>query len=81
MGIGKDYGFFQYSSKSSNDISYIATTIMEFPDKDVYLEFDCGGTTTPIRLENCIHIEMVIQIACDYINDGILPNYVQWKTI
>jgi hypothetical protein len=81
IGVSKDYGFFQYSSKSSNDLSIIATKKPEIPSKIEYLEFDCGGTPTPIHFSRCLDINLVIQIVCDYIKNGSLPNYVQWEKV
>ncbi len=81
MGISTDYGFFQYSSEITNNICKIAISKLQQDHSNSYLEFDCGGTPTPIPMSKCLPIDIVIKIACDFIEKGILSDQYNWEVV
>ena len=79
MGISRECGFVEYMD-STYDPPYLLAIDNEPKEfSEEYLEFDSGGTATPVRFNNCFSVEMVIRIAVDVSKNRKLPEYVSWK--
>jgi hypothetical protein len=79
LGISLEWGFVEFMD-TNGDPPYLLATEKEPKEfNEDYLEFDSGGTPTPILLNNCIPVEMLIRIAVDVSKSRELPKYIEWK--
>ncbi len=80
LGIGRPYGFIQYSR--SDEPPYLIAlneTFLENYTDDI--EFDSGGTPTPISIRQCLPYDQVVDILVYCFNHQKLPDNVIWEEI
>lgn len=82
LGIGMPYGFIQFSK--DNEPPYLValddeSTLDINPNDEV--EFDSGGTITPIPKGLCLRFERVVEIIAYCFSYRKLPRWVTWKEI
>ena len=80
IGIGMPYGFVQYTQQDHNP-PYLVAVEKSGKKSDVYIEFDSGGTPTPIPMDKCIPSSLVIEIVLYFYRNGKIPIYVEWEEI
>ncbi len=78
VGVGTPYGFVEFMDKSGEPPYLIASKNIPNNDNDFYVEFDSGGTSTPIPANKCLPFDNVIEIAKYFMVNNELPNYVNW---
>ena len=80
IGVGDPYGFVEFINKTDPPylIAVMGTTDTEI---DTFVEFDSGGTPTPIPKFACLPMELVVSIAIYFFNNGELPKNVNWQEI
>ena len=81
IGIGPYYGFVEVM-KISGEPPYLLAMESEPEPKQIeaeFLEFDSGGTLTPIPTNRCVPTELVIRIASDILENKELPEYAKWQ--
>jgi len=62
IGVGGPFGFVEFSHAVGAPPYLIATDLLG-KKTNVFYEFDSGGTPTPIPGENCIPINLVMELA------------------
>lgn len=80
VGIGKPYGFVQYT-KSDNSAPYLVAKNPEMEASHSFVEFDSGGTITPISLNYCIDFSLVIELATFFFKNREIPQNISWQDI
>jgi len=78
IGIGTPYGFVEYMDDNGSPPYLVAAVDMKNQEKDAFVEFDSGGTPTPIALENCLPFERVVDIAEYFLMNKKLPEDTNW---
>ena len=78
IGVGSPYGFVEYMNEN-NDPPYLVATERETKPSDSFLEFDAGGTLTPISKNKCLPLEIVIDISVYFFKNKRLPEYINWQ--
>jgi hypothetical protein len=78
IGLGIPFGFVEFMDNSGNPPYLIATDNYTNKGKDFFVEFDSGGTLTPIPADKCLPYDTVIEIAKYFITNKKLPNSVNW---
>jgi hypothetical protein len=81
LGISKEIGYVDFFSPLFGEYPRVATVRNVFSSSDRILCFDSGDTPTPIPLNKCIPINILIRIACDYYTNAEIPDYVSWNLI
>jgi hypothetical protein len=81
IGIGTPYGFVEYMDDDGSPPYFVATTDIENQGEDAFIEFDSGGTPTPILLRNCLPFERVVDIAEHFIRNKKLPENANWMEV
>jgi hypothetical protein len=78
LGVGKPYGFIEFI-KENGETPYLITCNKNLNAEDgSYIEFDSGGTPTPIPLRNCLPISTIIEIVIFFFVNKTLPKNVIW---
>lgn len=82
LGIGLPYGFVQYSK--DGEPPYLVAladekTVRTNPSDEV--EFDSGGTPTPIPKGLCLPYEQVVEILTHCFKNRELPLFITWEEI
>ncbi len=80
IGIGEPYGFVQFIGKN-NEPPYLVATEFEIENSSSFLEFDSGGTMSPIPMSKCLLFNRVIEIAEYFYKKKELPKFVNWREI
>jgi hypothetical protein len=78
IGIGTPYGFVEYMDNDGSPPYLVAKVDMENQGKDTLVEFDSGGTPTPIPMENCLPFDRVVDIVEYFLRNKILPEDANW---
>lgn len=79
FGLSNTMGFVEYMDENLKPPYLIAN--FENPVMNgEFLEFDSGGTATPIPLSYCIPSDLVIQILVESYNGRKLPDFINWYT-
>jgi hypothetical protein len=81
IGISKSFGFVEYVGEDDNPPYLIAVDSTQQSNDDSYIEFDSGGTATPVHASKCLPLEKVIEIAIYFSKNGNLPKFVEWHPI
>jgi hypothetical protein len=76
IGVGAPLGCVMFT-KASGDPPYL-WAVGDSVEQETYIEFDAGGTPTPVPLYRCLPFERVVEIAVYYLLNGILPENVEW---
>ena len=82
LGIGLPYGFAQFS-KSGEPPYLIARSdiINSGRSSSDEIEFDSGGTSTPIPKDYCLPYRQVIDIVLYFFRNYELPSFIEWAEI
>jgi hypothetical protein len=80
VGIGATRSCVQYSGKEHEPPYLIAqeTTAL---DEDLEIEFDAGGTITPVLISQTIPSDVAIGLILEIVSTEALPPYVEWVEI
>ncbi len=81
IGIGTPYGFVEYMDEDGSPPYLVATDTSKTDVKDYYVEFDSGGTPTPILMKNCLPFEQVVEIVIYSLRNKKLPDSISWIEI
>jgi len=76
LGIGGEWGHAMYMDSSGNP-PYLSTRWDESESGD-FIEFDVGGTLTPILQFKCVPYDILLQIAKWFVQNGTLYPDVNW---
>jgi len=79
IGVGNPVGFVEYMNASATPPYLIATN--NSTNNGGFIEFDSGGTLTPVSTRHCINFEQVIDIATFFLKNGKLSATVYWENI
>ena len=82
LGVGLPYGCVQYSKDWEPPylMALNSATSLETSSDDE-LEFDSGGTPTPIPLRQCLPFDQVVGIVIYCFKNKELPQYIKWEEI
>ncbi len=80
LGIGSPYGFVQFTQNGEPPY-LIASTDNDKPTQMDEIEFDSGGTPTPIPINLCIPYEKVVDIMVYFFNNKNKPSFIKWVKI
>lgn len=78
LGIGMHYGFVEFMNADESPPYLIAKEDHKKEDVNPFVEFDSGGTPTPIPIDNCLPFDRVVEIAVYFLRNKKLPDYVNW---
>jgi hypothetical protein len=81
IGIGTPYGFVEYMNENGSPPYLIATNAPNFEVEESFVEFDSGGTLTPIPIQNCLPFDRVEEIVLYFLRNKKLPDYITWKEV
>lgn len=81
LGIGKPYGFVEYMNEDGSHPYLIATDNTTTIGTDAYIEFDSGGTPTPIPASKCLPFALVVDIALYFFRNHELPKNIDWEEV
>lgn len=80
LGVGLQYGFVQFTKDGEPPYFVAVADKEEFTQIDE-IEFDFGGTPTPIPINLYIPYEKVIEIMVYFFNNGEMPSFIKWVKI
>ena len=82
IGVGEDLGFVQHSDENRSLPYLVATESHNCGvEKSEYLEFSLGGTLTQIPRFFCLPMSIVRKICFEFLETGVLPNWVTWTPL
>ena len=81
IGIGTPYGFVEYVDENGLQPFLCATDEPNFEIGDSFVEFDSGGTPTPISIHYCLPFDRVLDIVVYFLRNKKLPDYITWKEV
>jgi hypothetical protein len=76
IGVAHRLGCVMYTG-ASGDPPYL-WALGNSDDREVCIEFDAGGTLTPVPLFRCLPFDSVVEIVVSYFLNGELPQSVEW---
>ncbi len=77
FGVSKEIGFVEYMPKNLEPpYLYANRELLGFTGN--FIEFDSGGTITPVPENQCIPINLVIKIIVDAFEKRKLPDFIDW---
>ncbi len=77
IGIGGDFACVMFA-KTSGDPPYLWATGQGKP-QDIDLEFNMGGTPTPISAHRCLDFDTFSEIIVYYYLNAALPDDIEWE--
>jgi len=82
IGIGKELGFVQHSDEKRAFPYLVATeSHNKQTDGSCYEEFSQCGTLTPIPKSLCLPMPLVKKICVQFLETGVLSDFVEWAPI
>ena len=83
IGIGHIYGFVEYINAKAEPPYLLAKQKNDEGDQidDEYIEFNAGGTVTPIPNNLCIPMNLVERVTLYFYKKKELPTFVDWSPI
>ena len=81
IGVGTPYGFVECMNENGSPPFLAATDASNFEVVDSFVEFDSGGTLTPIPIQNCLPFDRVMEIVVYFLRNKNLPDYITWKEV
>lgn len=78
IGIGQDLGFVEYMAPN-HEPPYLLASRERDNFAEGFVEFDSGGTKTPVPKNKCLPIHLVIKIVIDSFRGKKLPEYIDWS--
>jgi len=79
IGVGQPFGFVEYMNASATPPFLIA--INNASDNGGFIDFDSGGTITPVSTRHCLDLQQVIDIATFFLRNGRLSATVYWENV
>lgn len=76
IGVSYSLGCVMFM-RASGDPPYL-WALGDSDDRENDIEFDVGGTPTPVPLYRCLPFERVVEIVVYYFLNGELPRDVEW---
>ena len=76
IGVSSSLGCVMFM-RASGDPPYL-WALGDSDDRENDIEFDVGGTPTPVPLYRCLPFERVVEIVVYYFLNGELPRDVEW---
>jgi hypothetical protein len=80
IGLGGDYGCAQCNQVDGSPPYFMALSHQP-PMKRGCIEFQCGGTPTPIAARYIVRFDELKQIVLDFVNAGIKSDAVFWRVL
>ena len=80
IGIGGDFGCVQYSRVDGKP-PYLVAVSHRPPMKRGYIEFQCGGTPTPIPARNILRFDELKEVVLHFMRTGERSNTVSWRDL
>ena len=80
VGIGSPYGFVQFSKNGEPPYLVASDNYDETKETDD-IEFDSGGTPTPISKNLCIPYKKVVDILVYFFDNKEMPGFIKWVKI
>lgn len=80
IGIGGDFGFVQYS-RVDGAPPYLAAVSHHPLMKRGYIEFQCGGTPTPVGARNVLRFDELKEVVLHFMRTGERSNAVSWREV
>jgi len=81
IGIGNLYGFVEYMNITNDPPYLIAVTDTSRNDINSFIEFNSGGTPTPIPVFACLPVDQVVNIALHFYDNEDLKKYAKWQEV
>jgi hypothetical protein len=81
IGVGTPYGFVEYMDENGSPPYLSVADKPNFEVEYPFIEFDSGGTLTPIPLQNCLPFDRVVEIVVYFLRNKKLPDYTNWKEV
>lgn len=81
VGLGPTRSCVQFSGKEHEPPYLIAQEPTADFISDEEVEFDAGGTPTPIHISDTLSTSKAIMLIMDIVRSGQLPEYVAWKEV
>jgi hypothetical protein len=78
LGVGRDFGCVQHSPEDGMPPYLMAVSKTSLPAPDE-LEFEVGGTMTPIARRYLISIDQVAEIVQRFVTSGELSDAMAWE--
>jgi hypothetical protein len=79
IGVGNPCGFVEYMNASATPPYLIA--INNSSNNNGFIEFDSGGTLTPVSTRHCINFDQVVDIVDFFMRSGKLSAAVYWENV
>jgi len=79
IGAGTPFGFIEYMNSSATPPYLIATE--NSTNNDSFIEFDSGGTSTPVSARHCINFDRIVEVATFFLKSGKLSAKVYWENV
>lgn len=80
VGIGPTRSCVQHSAKEHEPPYFIAQEPNVLVE-DLELEFDAGGTPTPIMISQTLPSDKAIALILEIVSTEVLPAYVEWVEV
>jgi hypothetical protein len=79
IGIGGPLACVMHTQASGRPPYLIAIRDME--NQEDFVEFDAGGTPTPIPVYQCLPYDEMVNVAVSFFYNKSLPQNVQWEEV
>ena len=79
IGIGGPLAYVMYTQASGRPPYLIV--IRDMDDQEDFIEFDAGGTPTPIPAYQCLPYDEMVNVAIYFFNNESLPQNVRWEEV
>jgi Immunity protein Imm1 len=79
LGVGNPCGFVEYMKPNAAPPYLIA--VNNSTKNGGFIEFDSGGTLTPVSTRHCINFDQVVDIAAFFLKNGKLSAAVYWENV
>jgi len=80
IGIGGELGCIQCSRMDGNP-PYLMAVSHNPPMKRGYIEFQCGGTPTPVRSTNILTFDEMKSVVLHFFDTGERSDRVNWRPV
>jgi len=79
VGLGKNVGFVQFVNAAQEPPYMLARE--DQSDNPDFVEFNAGGTPTPIPARYCMDVGKVVDIVIFFFENKKLPEHIRWESI
>lgn len=77
FGISRFHSFIEYMTEN-REPPYLYANSKNQGASEIFVEFDSGGTITPVSITQCLPTDIVFQILFDSFTHKKLPEYINW---